>query len=149
MAGISLNQMYKQSGAADSGVSYKDWMASEEKLYNSKIENGKIKGQMPFNFWMQARWQGKLNASGGGTPSPDNMMNATGIGATLTGIGKDILAKAVEKTGTGATPAPATYFPPEKRILGMKPVVFWSVTTVVGLTAIFVTVRVVRKMRKS
>ena len=138
MAGISLNQMYKQSGAADSGVSYKDWIASEENLYKTKIDNGKIKGQMPFNFWMQARWQGKLNA--------------TGIGANLADIGKDVLAKVAGKSGTGAVTPKVTetpYVAPDKRILGMKPVVFWTVTAVGTIAAIYITVKVVQKIRKS
>ncbi len=137
MAGISLNQMYKQSGAADSGVSYKDWIASEERLYNQKIESGKIKGQMPFNFWMQARWQGKLNASG--------------ILEQLKDIGKESLEKVagIQKPGTATPATPATYIAPEKRILGMKPVIFWSLTAVAGIAAIYVTVKVVQKIRKS
>jgi hypothetical protein len=150
MAGLSLNQMYKQSGAGEAGISYKDWIAGEEALYNTKIERGKILGQMPFAQWMEMRWQGKLNASG----------KLSEVLQGLKGIGKSVLDKTILKqnTATSTTAAPdestttfvaTTYTEPEKRILGMKPLIFWSLTGVVILTATIVTIKVVKKMKKS
>lgn len=148
MAGISFNQMYKLSGAAETGLSYKDWISGEEGLYNSKIESGKIKGQMPFNKWLEMRWQGKMNATG------DGEKKLSGILEGLKGIGKSVLDKTILNKTSGTSSSGATedtsapYIAPEKRILGMKPIVFWSVTGVVILTAGFVTVKAIQKMKK-
>ena len=143
MSGLSFNQMYKQSGAPESGVSYKDWLSSEENLYNLKVESGKIQGQMPFNSWMTLRWQGKLNAIG-------DKIKSSGILEGLKNVGKDVLNKTVLDKGgkAGGAASEAMYVAPEKRILGMKPVIFWTVTTVVVLAGAFVTVKVIKKMRK-
>jgi hypothetical protein len=143
MAGLSFNQMYKQSGASEMGLSYKDWIAGEEKLYNDKVEAGKITGQITFNRWMELRWQGKMN-------------NATGkLGQTLKDIGKEALNKVINKGGTTtdasktSTTSATDYTEPEKRILGMKPFVFWSITTVLALAATYGTIKIIRKAKKS
>jgi hypothetical protein len=145
MAGLSMNQMYKQSGAAEAGVSYKDWIASEENLYQKKIEDGKIQGQMPFQQWMCKRWAGKLNASG-----------FSELVTGLKGIGKEVLNKTIlnkegadTAKGDAASPGAGTnaYIEPEKRILGMKPVVFYSVAALGAVATIFVVVKIIKNVK--
>lgn len=143
MAGLSMNQMYKQSGAAEAGVSYKDWIAGEENLYQKKIEDGKIQGQMPFQLWMGKRWAGKLNASG-----------FSELLTGLKGIGKEVINKTIlnkETASPGAEDAGETggaaYVEPEKRILGLKPFVFYSVATLTALTAGFIIVKIVKSSK--
>jgi hypothetical protein len=120
MEGLTINQIYRESGVSNQGITFKDWLASENALYDQKVENGKV-ADMPFNEWLQVRWDRALNAT----------VNTKSSGTTASD-----------------SPSTDTYQSVEKRILGMKPVVFYSIAGVVGLGAIFVTVVIIKKIRK-
>ena len=144
-AGMTLNQIHKNSGTSES---FKDWLKNEQATYQKKVDDGKIQGQMPFESWMKNRWRGKFNATGESTGSK--------LLGVLENVGKDALTKTLQqaagvKTPTAANPSGAPSAPApvyEKRILGMKPAVFWSVAIVGGIALTYGTVVVIKKIRK-
>jgi hypothetical protein len=148
MEGLTINQIYRESGVSNQGITFKDWLASENALYDQKVENGKV-ADMPFNEWLQVRWDRALNASG---KKKEKSGKGKEVLASLKDIGKQVLQKTVNTKSSGTTasdsPSTDTYQSVEKRILGMKPVVFYSIAGVVGLGAIFVTVVIIKKIRK-
>jgi len=146
MSALSANQLYNLSGASAEGVTFKDWMTHENNLYKSKIEDGKITGKMAFPEWLNKRW------------SAIAVMNADAKKGILKGkLGqavKDIAAGVLKKTvNTGAPEGSAQsqeeIAPIEKRILGMKPGVAYTVGAVVLLAGIVGTIYVVRRAKKS
>ena len=145
---LSYNQMYKISGSNEVGISYKDWIQSEEKLYKNKIQDGKIQNKMSFPVWMQARWAGKMNAIGGGKLK--ETLSKSTIFQSAKDIGKSVLVKTLGDKPAEATEQQQTsdYQMPEKRILGMKKGVFWLITGVVLLGGTFATIKIIQKIRK-
>jgi hypothetical protein len=104
----SVTQLWKES---QPGVSFKQWIDGEKALYEKKKEDGKIQGRMPFDHWINKRYEGKLNADGSSL--------------------KNIILQTAEKL-TAQVPTdvvPTTNVKPiNKTILGMKPVIFYSLT---------------------
>jgi hypothetical protein len=153
MSTLSANQLYNLSGAEKQGTKFKDWFNREKEQYQAKINSGKITGKMPFPEWLTKRWKVK-----------STMMNAEGetFGSKITEALKNVGAQVLNKTvGSGAQTSSGTTsgttgggIPPgqplqEKRILGMKPIVAYSVGGVLLLTATVATILIIRKAKKA
>lgn len=147
MSILSANQLYNLSGASKNGVAFKDWVNSEKAMYQSKIDNGKITGKMPFNDWLHKRWTVKATMSAEGEGSSKILDALKNVGAQVlqkTTSGKSAAAPVTDNGGV----APGTPLQ-EKRILGMKPGVAYAVGGVLLLSVTVATILIIRKAKKA
>ncbi|MDD4970775.1 MAG: hypothetical protein PHT07_15215 [Paludibacter sp.] len=152
MSILSANQLYQLSGTAEQGVKFKDWLNSEKDMYQSKINAGKITGQMLFPEWLNKRWVMKATMSAEG--------DATGstFGKKLIDALKNVGTKTLQKTVAGKTDSAAATTDAgkipgemlqEKRILGMKPGVAYAVGGVLFLAATVTAIYIIRRAKKA
>ncbi|MDD5358424.1 MAG: hypothetical protein PHX80_04705 [Candidatus Nanoarchaeia archaeon] len=119
----SASTIYRQSG---SDLGFKQWLENEKMSHELNLGKGKTK--RGFDEWLEIKYAKKAikNASGN-------------IDAA-----KNILKKTAEKIDDKSQPieeAPVT----EKTILGMKPIIFYTVATGLALITTVVIVKIVKK----
>ena len=147
MSTLSANQLYNLSGAEKTGTKFKDWFNSERAQYQAKIDAGKITGRMPFKEWLNKRWAVKasMNAEG------DATVKSTLLDA-LKNVGTQVLDKTINKGSTTATTdegkAPGQVLQ-EKRILGMKPAIAYTIGGVLALGVTVTAILLIRKAKKA
>jgi hypothetical protein len=163
MSNLSVNQLYKLSGAANQGINFKDWATSEKALYQLKIDSGKITGKMPFCDWLNKRWAMKTtNLNLIGSVPIINLEEAKKaqkekgtVGSKIVGalkdIGKGVIKKTIldDQTSDQEDTAAGNNVIEEKRILGMKPAIAYTVGTVLLLSAIAGAIYAYKKSQKS
>ena len=113
---LTLNQIHRKFQIRKP---FMDWTSDEKTEYLDKLNKGKIAGQLPFEAWVNQKYRMKEKYH--------NAADGTAAG--------DIIGKILNKVTGDTTDADeqvtdisTTY---SKTILGMKPLVFWSVTTVI------------------
>ncbi|MDD5013533.1 MAG: hypothetical protein PHW73_00340 [Atribacterota bacterium] len=119
----SASTIYRQSG---SKLAFKNWLENEKASHTLNLEKGNTK--RGFDEWLEIKYAKKANKNASG-----NIKAA-----------ENILKKTAEKMDDKGQPVEEATIT-EKTILGMKPVIFYTVATGLALVITVVIVKIVKK----
>lgn len=114
---MTRNQIYN---SIRSDLPYNQWVTSEKNDYQNRVNSGQIKTNLDFDNWLNRKYQMKMRQE---AAADGSLLN------TFT----DILQKTSDKIQSGVgdiNNINSIPTPPKKTILGLQPVVFYSITIV-------------------
>lgn len=152
----SLNQLYKESGAQ---CPFKAWLQKGQEIFNKKKEEGVIGENISFDQWANEVNNIQLNVDETGTAATSSKKKKSKFGAILKDVAKagvkiaaGVMANQEKQNAQPKVEEPVVESDPKekpkKTILGLKPVVFYSITAVTILAVGFGVYKIIQS-RKS
>jgi hypothetical protein len=120
----SASTIYRQSG---SKLGFKNWLENEKMSHDLNLAKGNTKRD--FDEWLELKYAKKSKNASGNVEAAKNILKKT--------------AEKMDDSGQSTIEAPPA--PTEKTILGMKPVIFYTVAGGLALVAIVAIVKLRKK----
>jgi len=130
---LAPNKIYD---SINPGQSFKEWIQAQKDEYGEKLKLGKIRKETDFLTYINLKFNNKINTK----------MKADGLFKNIGDIFSQASVKMKEEEEASEI---VTLRRPSKPILGLKPVVFYSITMMVILGSVTALAIMYRKYKKS